>query len=360
MIGLVDLNFQKAEKSLPPPNLEIMKLAEYYKREENKYCRLINLEETEFGGYEKIYVFSENDDCITVPETIKRAPNVIYGGSAFTNKVYVPFENELIDYTLPRPNIYSNLLKEKYQAGELEKNIEHILDDGYYRRFAGEKELPIPPINTRKRVYIYDRDFFQAGWQTIIEDIKEHKPSSINFIHPAHYYKLSDFFCARENDIISKSNDAFLDLNIPLSEVNYMMRNYQKRLLSLILPTSAIYLSIGGSYYYQMEYYKNFIYKLNLLYNFWAYKIPIRLKYEKPTLGCYDPLANLSKTIAAWSSSSRREHTTIYEYFPKKTTQEEIKAAKEEIKMLVDKYPKQDILFKQTKQRLQEGGKWTR
>lgn len=164
MIGLVDLNFQKAEKSLPPPNLEIMKLAEYYKREENKYCRLINLEETEFGGYEKIYVFSENDDCITVPEAIKRAPNVIYGGSAFTNKVYVPFENELIDYTLPRPNIYSNLLKEKYQAGELEKNIEHILDDGYYRRFAGEKELPIPPINTRKRVYIYDRDFFQAGW----------------------------------------------------------------------------------------------------------------------------------------------------------------------------------------------------
>ena len=53
MIGLVDLNLQKAEKSLPPPNLEIMKLAEYYKREENKYCRLINLEETDYShiGY---------------------------------------------------------------------------------------------------------------------------------------------------------------------------------------------------------------------------------------------------------------------------------------------------------------------
>lgn len=86
MIGLVDLNFQKAEKSLPPPNLEIMKLAEYYKYEENKYCRLINLDETELTGYEKIYIFSENDNCIDIPEAFRRANNIILGGSAFTNK----------------------------------------------------------------------------------------------------------------------------------------------------------------------------------------------------------------------------------------------------------------------------------
>lgn len=107
MIGLVDLNFQTAESTLPPPNLEIMKLAEYYKREENMFCRIINLDETELSGYERIYVFSENDGCITVPEAFRRASNIIYGGSAFTNKIYVPFENELIDYTIPRANIYA-------------------------------------------------------------------------------------------------------------------------------------------------------------------------------------------------------------------------------------------------------------
>ena len=47
MIGLVDLHWQQAaDLILPPPNLEIMKLAEYYKHEENMYCRIIGLEET--------------------------------------------------------------------------------------------------------------------------------------------------------------------------------------------------------------------------------------------------------------------------------------------------------------------------
>ena len=115
MIGLVDLQLQSWDKlQLCPPNLEIMKLATYYQTEENKFCRLINLDEKEFGGYEKVYIFSESKQFITVPEAFKRAPNVVYGGTAFTNGKYVPFENDLIDYTLARPYIYKNFLKEKY------------------------------------------------------------------------------------------------------------------------------------------------------------------------------------------------------------------------------------------------------
>ena len=46
MIGLVDLQLQSWPKlQLCPPNLEIMKLATYYQREENKFCRIINLDE---------------------------------------------------------------------------------------------------------------------------------------------------------------------------------------------------------------------------------------------------------------------------------------------------------------------------
>ena len=118
MIGLVDLQLQSWDKpQLCPPNLEIMKLATYYQAEENQFCRLINLDETEFSGYDKIYIFSESKDFITVPEALKRTPNVIYGGTAFTNGKYIPFENKLIDYTLARPGIYKQFLKDKRQAG---------------------------------------------------------------------------------------------------------------------------------------------------------------------------------------------------------------------------------------------------
>ena len=161
MIGLVDLQLQSWDKpQLCPPNLEIVKLATYYQAEENKFCRLINLDETEFGGYEKIYVFSESKDFITVPDALRRAPNVIYGGTAFTNGIYIPFENKLIDYTLARTRIYANFLKEKYQAGLKEKEVSRLLDNSYYRWHAGQSVLPLPSIQKRHRIYIYDTDFF--------------------------------------------------------------------------------------------------------------------------------------------------------------------------------------------------------
>ena len=228
MIGLVDLQLQSWPKlQLCPPNLEIMKLATYYQHEENKFCRLINLDETEFGGYEKIYVFSESKDFITVPDALKRAPNVIYGGTAFTNGKYIPFENKLIDYTLPRTRIYAGFLKDKYQAGLEEIEVTRLLDNTYYRWHAGKEELPLPSIKKRHRIYIYDKDFFQEGWRKIIYRIIDRKPSSINFIHPVHYKKISDFLEVRENSLIAKGNDAFLDLNIPLKETPILMNHYK-------------------------------------------------------------------------------------------------------------------------------------
>ena len=68
-----------------------MKLATYYTTEENKFCRLINLDETEKKKKKKVYIFSESKDFITVPEAFKRASNIVYGGSAFTNGKYIPF-----------------------------------------------------------------------------------------------------------------------------------------------------------------------------------------------------------------------------------------------------------------------------
>ena len=137
-----------------------MKLATYYTTEENKFCRLINLDETEFGGYEQIYVFSESKEFITVPDAFKRASNIIYGGSAFTNSKYIPFKNKLIDYTIAKPRIYANFLKEKYQAGLREIEITRLLDNSYYRWHAGKETLPLPAIKKRHRIYIYDIDFF--------------------------------------------------------------------------------------------------------------------------------------------------------------------------------------------------------
>ena len=357
MIGLVDLMLQSWQKpTLCPPNLEIMKLATYYQQEENTFCRLINLDETELGGYETIYVFSESREFVTVPEAFKRAPNVIYGGTAFTNGKYIPFENKLIDYTLAKPRIYANFLKEKYEAGLIEKEINHFLDNSYYRWHAGKETLP--SVQKRHRVYIYDIDFFQEGWHDIIDKILDRNPSSINFIHPAHYTKISDFLEVRENMLIARGNDAYLDLNIPLSETPALMKHYKNRLLAVINPSAQVYLSLGGSFHYKTEYFKDIMYKLNLLYVFWSCKIPMKIKYEEPAIGCYDPFKNLSKLIATWTQRGTCQSKTILDRIPKDKGLTDVRPEREEIRLLLARYPSAETLFRQTVETTQKGGLW--
>lgn len=359
MIGLVDLQLQQWQKpSLCPPNLEIMKLAAYYQREENKFCRIINLDEKELGGYDTVYVFSESSEYMNVPEVFKRAPNVVYGGTAFTNGKYVPFKNKLIDYQFPRTSIYTNFLKDKYAAGMPEKEILKLLDNSYYRWHAGEEVLPLPSIYKRHRIYIYDNDFFQEGWQKIINRIADRNPSSINFIHPAHYKKVGDFLTVRENPIISKSNEAYLDLSIPLKETPILMKHYKNRLLAVIVPKSLIYLPLGGSFQYRNEYYKDIIYKLNLLYVFWSCGIPLKIKYEEPTLGCYNPIADISKLISTWTQGETCYTKSIIDRIPKDKSLSDIRPEREQLEIILKKYPSKGTLFRQTKETIQQGGFW--
>ena len=359
MIGLVDLQLQSWDKpQLCPPNLEIMKLATYYQQEENKFCRLINLDETELGGYEIVYVFSESENYITVPEAFKRAPNVVYGGTAFTGGRYVPFENRLIDYTLPRTRIYANFLKEKRIAGLDDKEVAKLLDNSYYRWHAGNEALPLPAIRKRHRIYIYDKDFFQEGWQNIINRMIDRNPSSINFIHPAHYKKISDFLEVRENSLIARGNDAYLDLNIPLKETPILMKHYKNRLLAVISPSAQVYLSLGGSFHYKTDYYKDIIYKLNLLYVFWSQNIPLKIKYEEPTLGCYNPISDLEKLISTWSQGETCNYKSIIDRIPKDKKLTEVRPEREQVRNIIKRYPSSETLFRQTTETAKKGGFW--
>ena len=70
MIGLIDLDFQtsKTLKQMPP-NLQIMKLSNYYRTQKNKFCRMISLnQEQDLSGYQHIYIFSEQQKYPQIPK----------------------------------------------------------------------------------------------------------------------------------------------------------------------------------------------------------------------------------------------------------------------------------------------------
>lgn len=360
MIGLVDYDLQTATKvALAPPNLEIMKLAAYYKTEENIFCRLIPLNETELTGYDTIYFFSESNSWPAVPPAFLNPEiNVVFGGTAFTNGQYVPFKNSVIDYTLPRPSIYKEFLKEKYADGIKTSVISHILDDSYYRMYAGEKKLPIPPIKKNKHLYLYDRDFFYPDWKKTIEQIIARDPSNIIRIHPIVCNTLSQFFSLREFTRMSRTCDIILDINIPLEDVNYMLRKYTNLFLAEITASSNVCLPIGGSFISAFQYYKDLIYKLNLLYSFWSKGIMMKLKYIAPKSGITNPLHELELLITQWSRGKTKFEKTILQKIRKPKTKKDIVIEEEQKELLLRYHPTAKDLFEQSYNKLSNGGYW--
>lgn len=356
MIGLIDYDLQSSTSvKLTPPNLEIMKLSAYYRIEQNKFCRLVPLDTPVDNEYDVLYIFSESDVPVKLPPNLIAAKNVIYGGTAFTNGEYIPFENSIIDHTLPRLNIYVEYLKEQYYKGIKTRIINGLLDASYYRRHAGSEQLPIPAIRPGKPVYIYDKDFFYTGWQDIIKEIGNHRPSSIVFIHPIVCTTLNHFFLIRQDNKISRNNKIILDINIPLSDLNALFHNYTSKLLAEITKTAPIYLSLGGSFLSSFEYYKDLIYKLNLLYSFWSHNIPLKIYYCYPKKGYNDPIAELSQRITSWARGN--EDNTINNLIEYKTKKAD-HTAKNQRDLILKFYPSAKDLFSQSQADLVKRRMW--
>ena len=357
MIGLVDYDIQNFSTSkFIVPNLEIMKLATYYKTEENLFCRLLSLKEEDLSGYEKIYFLSESHEVPQIPEQFLRSSVVEYGGTAFTNGKYLPFKNSLIDFTLPRPAIYKEYLKGKYDDGIKAKVIANVLDSSYYRCYAGNERLPIPPVLSNKKVILYDRDFFYPNWREILQEISQRKPSSIVRIHPIICKKLSDFFEIRNYPKLARSNNIIFDLDIPLNEVYYMVNKYKNYLKADITPYSNVYIQLGGSFATNFQYFKDFIYKMNLLYCLWSTDIPIKILYEPPFIGYKNPLANLSIRVERWADVTRKDNFPLT--LNDRLNTKKKNPAIDEQNLLLKFYPTAKDLFNQSHESIIKGGRW--
>lgn len=359
MIGLVDLDLQQSTSvNLCPPNIEIMKLATYYKTELNTFCRLINLHETELTSYDKIYVFSEAEERPQVPEAFLCAPNVVLGGTAFTNGIYKPFENEIIDYVIPRTSIYKPLLADKYATGLRSSTVLHILENSYYRMYAGNNKLPITPVTPKKKIFIYDTDFFVPDWRKIIEEISSHSPSSIKPIHPIICKTVANYFNVRGFQRMARDAEVILDLDIPLDETPILMRKYKNKFLEDVNKTSNVYITIGGSYDSEKQYIRDFAYKLNLLYIFWSNKIPLKIKYRTPKIGYINPIHDLSRLVETWANRETSGYKSINDRIPKDKSRFNVRIERQQRDLVLQLFPSATYLFTQTRETVEKGGFW--
>lgn len=121
--------------------------------------------------------------------------------------------------------------------------------------------------------------------------------------------------------------------------------------LADINKSTAVYIPIGGTFQTNLQYYKDLIYKLNILYSFWSYKIPIKLKYIPSKVGITSNIINLLKLIATWSQLNN-PGISINDRLLRKM------AVLEEKKILLKFHPSAADLFTQTYNDLSKRGVW--
>ena len=156
-IGLIDRDFLE-NPYIFAPNLQIMKLAGYYKMKNYNVSLLKNINEAQY--FSKIF-YCQNEDYI-FPEELLYHNNITIRGYYFYPQ-YVPLDQE-IENTIPDITIYNKLWKSYEHTFEQQQEYEYLTTCNHLQLSNGEEGINIlkyyPPFTPCKthRIYIHDRD----------------------------------------------------------------------------------------------------------------------------------------------------------------------------------------------------------
>lgn len=168
-IGLYDYDFMTYTHV--PFNLELMKLAAYYKKRKEVVIMMPFLDPPR---HQKVFIRKDYDDGIFDKKLFE--PNVVYGGRAFSCEEYVPLERE-IEETYPDKMLY-----EKYRDNFcITKNYEKIfrqMQNAEHLRISLDGKTvwnkflnPFNPTKQTKTLIFHDYDLnkIAGGFEAVQE-----------------------------------------------------------------------------------------------------------------------------------------------------------------------------------------------
>lgn len=186
-IGLIDDDLRSRGTSYP--NLEIMKLASYHKKNRD-LVELVRDYRT-YTRYSKLYLRRNGADNDLPALLLSKARDKCeYGGYAFTNGIYVPMEKD-IEKSLPDVTIYDKINIEN-------RKFNQWLNKSFMRL---ETEDTIQD-NTRSSFLIYDKNAIQYPMLNEIVNIAK----MIEFVEPQYFDSLDDaIWFARQSNFHNKT-----------------------------------------------------------------------------------------------------------------------------------------------------------
>lgn len=329
MIGIMDYDFTCAEKKAAVPSLGAMKLYTYLQKERPQLITT----DVQMGLCEKGYFFS-NKPFDEIPYTYLTMDNITAFGKYFEEP-----QERIINHMIPNTDLYKKYIQTSIAVNEMtvDRGLD-ILDSTYYQAYVDGEKIPIPPSRSRKKFYIYDKDFlaYPDCWE-ILDEAITHKPTSIYMVEPIQCHTAKQFFFLREEyEKVARSNKIVLDYYVPYHDLDLYFGKYKLKLLGEITTNSDVCIYLGKNYgaqaYKETFYTKNLFYNLNLLFSYYSRNIPVRaVEYQDAPMDAVNPYPKLYEALATWSRTS---WDVKIERSLGRT-----KEGKEQLNMLLEKHP---------------------
>lgn len=186
MIGLLDYDAIMRQK-VKYPNLELMKMATYLRRNRQSYRMVIDLENLDI--FTRIIVF-QNDPSVGYPGRILRRKDTEWYGLAFTSGVYQPMAPE-IEECEPYIGTYKLLFKEFLLRDTMTTSeIGYLLNASYLRLSMSLNKRYIRTIKPNRRVLVYDTDAFQGNWEDNVNALIKRDIAGFIFLYEQKFYDI--------------------------------------------------------------------------------------------------------------------------------------------------------------------------
>lgn len=308
-IGFVDVDLMTSPY-LKRLNVELMKLANYYKKQGHT-VEVLHPQSYIFD-YDKLCIFCDERKP---KEKYRQHPNVDYYGEYYNNKQYVPFSNDRINYEETNYRIYDNLLKYFLLSNIYnEKDILKIKNTKWIRLCPSKAPIDIYEVLTGENIAISDSNMLQRA------DLREFATKlsiyyyRINFTHLQRITNQEDL----DNFMFLKSlNFGGLNAILLFEEVDtfkeFIANNYE----TLRKIQTHLYFAIG---YNKNNLYTEDFYLMDLMNTF--KKLSILTKYQiichGVNLACYStkPLTEMVYFVMeAWIVSGLYTQRALYPYF---------------------------------------------
>ena len=249
-IGLIDYDALLYPENFFP-NIDIMKLSNYYKKERHITSLILNTNNLE--RYTKIFFRKENDDGV-YPSKVLLRENCEYGGEAFSNNLYQSISKE-VDNAAPDLNIYNtyfrNILRKQPNYEEKIKNFEKAS----YVRFSSnnvdcdldcKKGIIGAPSGY---VYIYDPKVLELKEAPgLLDKIVPSRNSRVLFTAPRSTQNISSLYNWCKRDWLSAKNQIYFTktlLNKDIRELCEVAKEFKvKPLIPLCVDKNKTYTNI--------------------------------------------------------------------------------------------------------------------